>query len=37
VDKEVITKNIFGLGWMPSEICEIFDVKTPNAWTKRLA
>jgi hypothetical protein len=29
VDKEVITKNIFGLGWMPSEICEIFDVKTP--------
>jgi hypothetical protein len=37
VDKEVITKDIFGLGWMPSEVCVIFDVKTHNAWTKRLA
>jgi hypothetical protein len=24
----------FVLGWMPSEVCEIFDVKTHNAWTK---
>jgi hypothetical protein len=29
-------KDVFGLGWMPSEVCEIFDVKTHNAWTKRL-
>jgi hypothetical protein len=30
-------KDIFGLGLMPSEVCEIFDVKTHNAWTKKLA
>jgi hypothetical protein len=27
-------KDVFGLGWMPTEVCEIFDVKTHNAWTK---
>jgi hypothetical protein len=37
VDKEVIKKDVFGLGWMPSEVCEIFNVKTHDAWTKRLA
>jgi hypothetical protein len=36
VDKEVITKRCFWFRWMPSEVCEIFDVKTHNAWTKRL-
>jgi hypothetical protein len=30
-------KDVFGLGWMPNEVCEIFYVKTHNAWTKRLA
>jgi hypothetical protein len=34
---EVITKRCFGLGWIPNEVCEIFDVKTHNAWTNRLA
>jgi hypothetical protein len=27
----------FGLFQMPNEVCEIFDVKTHNAWTKWLA
>jgi hypothetical protein len=34
VVKEVITKRCFGLGWMPSEVCEISNVETHNAWTR---
>jgi hypothetical protein len=28
-------KMFLVLGWMPSEVCEIFDVKGHNAWTKK--
>jgi hypothetical protein len=35
VDKEA-KKIYLGLGRMTSEICEIFDVKTYNAWTRRI-
>jgi hypothetical protein len=34
VVKEVITKDVLGLGWMPSEVCELSNVETHNAWTK---
>jgi hypothetical protein len=34
VFKEVITKKVLGLGWMPSEVCEISNVETHNAWTR---
>jgi hypothetical protein len=34
VVKEVITKNISGLGWIPREVCEISNVETQNAWNK---
>jgi hypothetical protein len=32
--KEVSQKDVLGLGWMPSEVCEISNVETHNAWTK---
>jgi hypothetical protein len=34
VVKEVIAKDVLGLGWMPSEVCEISNVETHNAWTR---
>jgi hypothetical protein len=27
-------KDVLSLGWMPSEVCEISNVETHNAWTK---
>jgi hypothetical protein len=33
-DKEVIKKDVLGLWWMPSEVCEISNVETHNAWTR---
>jgi hypothetical protein len=26
--------DVWGLGWMPSEVCEMSNVETHNAWTK---
>jgi hypothetical protein len=37
VDKEVITKRCFWFRVDAKEVSEIFDMKTHNAWTKRLA
>ena len=30
-------KDIFGLGWISSEVCKIPEVETHNAWINRLA
>ena len=29
--------DIFGLGWISSEVCKIPEVETHNAWINRLA
>jgi hypothetical protein len=34
VVKEVIKKDVLGLGWMSSEVYEISNVEIHNAWTK---